>query len=477
MSDSALNALLRPAASSPLAAKPQKTPQPAAGEPRSDDSFSKALERRMNPADQGVGRGTREAQRQEPSTRRNEAGREAQPTRSERLARQEQPVRNDAAPRERTAAPPAREPAGASERHDGKVAAIDSTAKPEASAQPGAAAPAAEAPPTLDSAALPDSTEFTTALPTTAPAGNPATDPAAAASLAALLPNVAALPTAPTAGDTDGMPQEAALLAGVGSRTGASLLEKLIAEAGGRIVSADAVETGGGASPANDEGSPTSASDNSATIGTPWKAGGAPGATDASAGAAAPVGATGLAATASPTASHPALQPDPQLGLHAAGFAPAGRVEQPPLPQLPVPTPAGQPAWAEDVGGRLVWMVGRHESKAEIVLTPPTLGKLEVSIHVGVDQTTAHFVAATSAARDALEQAMPRLREVLQQAGINLGQTNVSTSGEQQAQQHGAGRQSGSRSASAGIGTIESAAAPSVNQWVRSGSGVVDTFV
>lgn len=476
MSDSALNALLRPAASSPVAAKPPKSPQPAAGEPRSDDSFSKALERRMNPADQGVGRGTRDARRQEPATRRNEPGRETPPTRNERPARHEQPVRNDAAPGEQTGTRPAREPAGATERRDGKVAATDSTAKQEAPAQRGAAVPAAEAPPTLDTAVPLESTETAPTLATAAPAGNPATDPAAAASVAALLPNVAALPTTPAGGGVDGMPPEPALIDGAGSRTGASLLEKLIAEAGGRIGSTDAAETGVRASPANDEGSPTTASDNSAPIGTPWKVGGDPGATDVSTGRAAPGGAPGLAA--SPPPAQPAPQPDTQLGLHPAGFTPAGRVEQPPLPQLPVTTPPGQPAWAEDVGGRLVWMVGRHESKAEIVLTPPTLGKLEVSIHVGADQTTAHFVAATSAARDALEQAMPRLREVLQQAGINLGQTNVSTSGEQQAQQHAPGRQNGSRLASGRFGAIESAGTRSpASHWVRSGSGVVDTFV
>ncbi|MDT3668905.1 MAG: flagellar hook-length control protein FliK [Aromatoleum sp.] len=419
----------------------------------------------MNPAEQGVGRGTRDAQRRDPAVRRNEAGRDAQAT------RQEQPLRNDAGSRERTDARPARGPAGASERRDAKVAATGSSAKREAPAQSKATPPAAEARVTLDTAAASESEQAATALPATAPAGSPASDPSAAASLAALLPNVAALPSAPAAGDTDGIPQEAALLDGAGSRTGASLLEKLIAEAGGRIASADGSEAGAGASPANDEGSPAAASDKAATIGLPWKADGDAVATDASTGRAAPAGATALAANST------IPQPETQLGLHAAGVTPTGRVEQP-LPQLPVTTPAGQPAWAEDVGGRLVWMVGRHESKAEIVLTPPTLGKLEVSIHVGADQATAHFVAATSAARDALEQAMPRLREVLQQAGINLGQTNVSTSGEQQAQQHAPGRQNGSRSVSGGLGEIESAGAPAATRhWVRSGSGVVDTFV
>ena len=48
------------------------------------------------------------------------------------------------------------------------------------------------------------------------------------------------------------------------------------------------------------------------------------------------------------------------------------------------------------------------------------------------DQTTAHFLTATPAARDLLEQALPRLREVLQQAGLQLGQAEVNTSAHQQ---------------------------------------------
>ncbi|WP_332674688.1 flagellar hook-length control protein FliK [Aromatoleum sp.] len=469
MSDSALNALIRPAAPSPLAAK-QNTPRPATGELRSDDSFSKALERRMNSVEQGS---AHETQRQAATAHRNDAGREAQPARNERPVRQEQSVRDEPV-RERTGDRAARGPSGATERRDGKASASDSAGRPEASPGPDAANP--EAAPTRDAAATPAGPTATLPAPA-APAGTPATDPAAAASLAALLPNVAALPTAPTAGDADGTPQDGARVDGAGATTGASLLEKLIAEAGGRTASADAGEAAGGATPATAEGSTTTADDGGATVGTPWKTGADATAADAvaSTGRTQAAGAAGV--TGTPAAPQPALQPDTQLGLHAAGFAPAGRIEQPPLPQLPVSTPAGQPAWAEDVGGRLVWMVGRNESKAEIVLTPPTLGKLEVSIHVGGDQATAHFVAATSAARDALEQAMPRLREVMQQAGINLGQTNVSTSGEQQAQQHAPGRHSSGRSASAGLGAIESAGAPSADShWVRSGNGVVDTF-
>ncbi len=145
-------------------------------------------------------------------------------------------------------------------------------------------------------------------------------------------------------------------------------------------------------------------------------------------------------------------------------------------PQLPVYTPAGQQGWAEDVGNQVRWMLGRAESKAELVLTPPNMGKLEVSINLNGDQTTAQFIASSQAARDALERAMPQLREMLQQAGIMLGDANVSTSdrgaggeerGSGQGQNsHGADMAGNAGTPASGNGTV----------WLRQQQGMVDTF-
>ncbi|MFC4486240.1 flagellar hook-length control protein FliK [Tepidiphilus baoligensis] len=100
--------------------------------------------------------------------------------------------------------------------------------------------------------------------------------------------------------------------------------------------------------------------------------------------------------------------------------------------------------WASETTQRLVWLAGRGETKAELQLTPPSLGKLEISLIVNNDQLTAHFVAASQATRDALEHALPHLREQLAQAGMSLGQTSVST-GDSSDQQN----QNGSASTSA----------------------------
>ena len=149
---------------------------------------------------------------------------------------------------------------------------------------------------------------------------------------------------------------------------------------------------------------------------------------------------------------------------------------QPATPQLPVHTPAGQQAWAEDVGNQVRWMLGRAESKAELVLTPPNLGKLEVSINLNGDQTTAQFIASSQAARDALERTMPQLREVLQQAGIMLGDANVSTS---QQGAGGEGQEGRGRNGVRGEAAIAGDAGgngSSTGVWLRQQQGMVDTF-
>jgi flagellar hook-length control protein FliK len=145
------------------------------------------------------------------------------------------------------------------------------------------------------------------------------------------------------------------------------------------------------------------------------------------------------------------------------------------VPQYAVPTPAGQRGWAEEVGNRVMWMLGQAQSKAELVLTPPSLGKVEVSITLNGDQTTAQFVASSQATRDALEQAMPRLRELLAQSGINLSHTDVGTSGgETQDEAHAAGRRGHHGGANGSIDDDETSASPPGR--VQHHDGLVNTF-
>ena len=147
-----------------------------------------------------------------------------------------------------------------------------------------------------------------------------------------------------------------------------------------------------------------------------------------------------------------------------------------------VATPVGAHGWDKEVGEKVAWMVGRLESRADIVLNPPQMGRIEVSLSINGDQATATFVSANPAVRDALENALPRLREILQDAGISLGQTQVGAESFQQSANNrengdnsfrGNGRH-GDSGTSATEGLLAGNTAPA--QWLRRGSGLVDTF-
>lgn len=91
-----------------------------------------------------------------------------------------------------------------------------------------------------------------------------------------------------------------------------------------------------------------------------------------------------------------------------------------------VPTPVQQPQWADDVSNRVVWMVKQDIQAADIRLNPPHLGPLEVKISMVQDQVNVSFSTHHTAVREALDSAMPRLREMLTDNGLQLANANVS---------------------------------------------------
>jgi flagellar hook-length control protein FliK len=111
-------------------------------------------------------------------------------------------------------------------------------------------------------------------------------------------------------------------------------------------------------------------------------------------------------------------------------------------------TPVGSQHWETAVGNSLVIMSGSRQERAELVLTPPQLGRIEVSISMKGDEATAVFVSANPVVREALESALPRLREVLAEAGITLGQTQV---GAESQGQSASERQNGDNASRRGI--------------------------
>ncbi|KAB2843817.1 MAG: hypothetical protein F9K47_05695 [Burkholderiales bacterium] len=154
----------------------------------------------------------------------------------------------------------------------------------------------------------------------------------------------------------------------------------------------------------------------------------------------------------------------------AAPAAPA------PAANVTVQAPFGSPAWREDFGEQIVFVSRQEVGNAQLKLNPPQLGPIEVSISVQKDVAEASFVVTSAPVKEAVEAAIPRLREMFAEAGLSLGQTFVSQD-PGQAKQAFAQSGGGDGRRESGSGGGETGSPAEVVAAVRKrGLGRVDTF-
>ncbi len=101
-------------------------------------------------------------------------------------------------------------------------------------------------------------------------------------------------------------------------------------------------------------------------------------------------------------------------------------MSMPTLPQTEVTEPFGRPAWAQGMGKQIVWMANQNITSAEIRLNPAHLGPIEVRIDISDDQVNIALSSRHAIVREAMETAMPKLREMFDNNGMNLADTDVS---------------------------------------------------
>jgi flagellar hook-length control protein FliK len=94
-----------------------------------------------------------------------------------------------------------------------------------------------------------------------------------------------------------------------------------------------------------------------------------------------------------------------------------------------VRTPVGAPGWADEIGTHLTLMAANGREAASLRLSPEHLGPVEVRISMKDGDTSVVFTAANPETRSALEQSLPRLRELFASQGLVLGDANVSRDG------------------------------------------------
>ncbi|HKZ11642.1 MAG TPA: flagellar hook-length control protein FliK [Rhodanobacteraceae bacterium] len=163
------------------------------------------------------------------------------------------------------------------------------------------------------------------------------------------------------------------------------------------------------------------------------------------------------------------------LSMNAAPQAASHATAPAMVPTATLQAPIGSMPWQNELGQQLIRFSQRGDQQIELHLHPKELGPLQISLHVNDQVAQAHFFAAHAQVRDAVQQAIPQLREALAGQGIALGEAMV---GQQQRQDSGSSGGSSSSPSFGGATEVESitSARPVASVLPRIGVGGVDLY-
>lgn len=96
------------------------------------------------------------------------------------------------------------------------------------------------------------------------------------------------------------------------------------------------------------------------------------------------------------------------------------------VPQGEITEAFGKPVWSQGMAKQILWMINQNVSSAEIRLNPANLGPIEVLIDMNEDEVSVSLTSRHAVVREAMEQALPKLREMFDENGINLTDADIS---------------------------------------------------
>ena len=140
---------------------------------------------------------------------------------------------------------------------------------------------------------------------------------------------------------------------------------------------------------------------------------------------------------------------------------------------LDKPVPLNQPQGQQQLAEKIRWMVNGRQSMAEIRLDPPEMGSMQIRLNVSGDSASVSFVVQSQHAKEMLADAMPRLRDMFSEQGIDLGESFVS---QQQTGDQGE-QQSGGQSGGGFDDNVPEDAKMNETRVVRQANGLIDDYV
>lgn len=91
-----------------------------------------------------------------------------------------------------------------------------------------------------------------------------------------------------------------------------------------------------------------------------------------------------------------------------------------------ISTPMNKPGFVPEFNQRIMMMIGQKIQTAEIKLTPEELGTIDVTVKFNQEQQASIvFASQQSATREALEQGAQRLRDMLEENGVDLESVDI----------------------------------------------------
>ena len=129
------------------------------------------------------------------------------------------------------------------------------------------------------------------------------------------------------------------------------------------------------------------------------------------------------------------------------------KMSQLPMSYQTIPHSIHSQKWGEALGKHLVMAANRDLQKMQISLNPEKLGPIQVRLHMDKDkQLHINLQAHHALTREAMMDAMPRLREMLESNGAQLANLDVAEHGfEQGAYAEENGRQTGKNTQNVGL--------------------------
>ncbi len=178
------------------------------------------------------------------------------------------------------------------------------------------------------------------------------------------------------------------------------------------------------------------------------------------------------------SANGPSAQTQATATLTPSGLQLNTQANVPQSPQT-INAQVGSRQWPEELSQKVIWVSSQQNHTAELHLNPPDLGPMRVVLSISDNQATAQFTSPHSAVREAIENALPKLRESLAENGIMLGDASVNDQAprDNNAANFMMNQQNNARSQTNNtLFSTEAAPAPLPPAPERRQVGIIDTF-